>query len=141
MFLAWLITRDNNDIDEVEGCQVSLAQAWKFGAQYDMPDFQDAIMDRLIYYFSWDELSPSAVFEAYAGTERGTKLQRAFIAQLTIVMRSEREHAWPRNYFTDLRLERVPDFLLDLTDAMREADSDSHLEINYFLYKHKDNTE
>jgi hypothetical protein len=56
-------------------------------------------------------------------------------------MRGEREHAWPRNYFTDLRIERVPDFLLDLTDAIREADSDSHLQINDFLYKHKDNTE
>ena len=136
IFLTWLITRDNDGIKEVGGSQMALAQAWNFGAQYDMPDFQDAVMRQLVCCLSAvDYVSPDAAREAYATIACGTRLQRALIAQLAIDMRRS-DHAWPRNYFTDHCLQGVPEFLLDLTEAMREADSQSHLKVNDFLYKH-----
>ena len=143
IFLAWLFSRD---VDEVESSQKSLAQAWKFGAQYDMPDFQDAVMHKILSYLSAENICPCAVAEAYAVPERGTKLQRAFVAQLAIDMRRGGVYAWNRKLFEDHRFEEVSGFYLDLTEAMREAEYDpddggSFIEIQDYIFNARDDTE
>lgn len=134
IFLAWLISRNADEIDELGSSQVSLAQAWNFGAQYDMPGFQDAVMHQLASCLSGDSVSPDAVVVAYATTRRGTKLQSAFIAQLAIDMRRGGAHAWDRTTFTDYRLEEVMGFFLDLTDAMCDAEGNAGIRTNDFLF-------
>lgn len=85
-----------------------------------------------------DHVDPDAVIEAYVVDERGTKLQRAFIAQLAIDMRRRDEFAWDRTIFTDNCLEDVQGFLLDLTDAM--ADDKVKLVTSDYLLKPQDDT-
>lgn len=144
IFLAWLLSRRNIDeIDEVgsSSSQLSLAQAWNFGAQYDMPDFQDALMHYVVSLLSSDYVEPDAVAEAYATTERGTKLQRVFIAQLAIDVRRGGSHVWPRETFIEYRLELVTGFYLNLTDALREVDGNAGLTTSDFLLTPRDNTQ
>jgi hypothetical protein len=132
IFLAWLIYRDLN---EVTNTQKSLAQAWNFGAQYDIPNFQVAVMHLLVLCLHEDHVDPGAVIEAYAVVERDTKLQRAFVAQIAIDMRRGDVYAWERPTFTDNSMEMVLGFYLDLTDALREADQEAVLEISDFLFE------
>lgn len=132
IFLTWLMLRN---LDDVGSCQVNLAQAWNFGAQYEMPDFQDAVMHELVDYLNTDPLSPLAMVEAYEVTERGTKLQRAFIAQLAIDMCREGAHASDSADFTENRLEKVTGFKSDITEALYEADGNAGLNISDFLLK------
>ena len=138
--LAWLIFRK---LYGVTVTQKSLAQAWNLGAQYEIPDFQDAVMHLLVLCLHEDHVDPDAVTEAYATVERDTKLQRAFIAQLTIDMRRGDVYAWERPTFTDNCMEMVPGFYLDLTDALRKSDRDAELKIGDFLLKQQveDDTE
>jgi hypothetical protein len=131
IFLAWLISRD---LDEVTSCQTSLAQAWNFGELYDIPLFQDAVMHQLVPWLTEEKVGPRAVVEAYAVTERGTKLQRVFITQLARDMRSGGAYAWDRTIFTEHHLEEVPGFFLDLTDAMCETDGKASLVVSDYTF-------
>jgi len=90
-------------------------------------------MHKLVFCLGNEHFSPHAVAEAYAAIERGTKLQRAFVAQLAIDMRRGETYAWERATFTKHRLEEVLGFHLDLTEAMREADHDAGLKAKDFL--------
>jgi hypothetical protein len=138
IFLAWLISRD---LGSVTITQESLAQAWNFGVEYDIPDFQDAIMHRLVTCLREDNVDPDAVIEAYEADERDTKSQRAFIAQLAIDMRRGDVCSWDRTTFTENCLEDVPGFYLDLTEAMCGAKHGDKLVVGDFLVKQQDDTE
>lgn len=123
------------DLDEADHCQVTLAQAWNFGAKYEMPDFQDAVMQQLVDYLSTDPVSSLAMVEAYEVTERGTKLRRVSIAQLTIDMCREGAHTSDSAGFTDNHLEKVTGFHSDLTNALCEANGYGGLNVIDFLLK------
>jgi hypothetical protein len=98
--------------------QLFLAQAWNFGATYDMPTFQDAAMTALVADLQDTDVCPIAVLEEYRVTERDTLLQRAFVAQLAIDMLHQKGNQWEKNIFTSHNLHKVPGFYLDLTQAM-----------------------
>jgi hypothetical protein len=93
------------------------AQAWNFGAEYDIPPFQDVVMHRVVSYLKDDTVEPDAVLEACRVAERGTLLQAAFIKQLACDLREGSGHAWPRYTFAENGLENVPGFYFDLTEA------------------------
>jgi hypothetical protein len=114
IFLEWLLYRK---IDKDLGSQLTLAKAWNFGAQYDIPAFQDAVMHRVSSLLSSEEIVPDAVLEAYKVTERRTLLQAVFIANLASDMRSGKSYAWRRGVFETYGLEKVRGFYLDLTEA------------------------
>jgi hypothetical protein len=117
MFLAWLLHCDfRDDIDELKTSQLAFAQTWNFGAKYDIPAFQDAVMHRVVSYLKDDIVEPDTVLEAYGVAERGTLLQTAFIMQLAYDMREGSATAWPRETFIKHGLEKVPDLYLDLTE-------------------------
>lgn len=83
IFLAWLLY---DNVNRAATSQLSLAQAWNFGAVYDMPTFQDAVMLTLVPKLQDVDVCPLAVLEAYSVIERDTLLQRAFVAQLALDM-------------------------------------------------------
>lgn len=138
IFLAWLISRD---LSGVTISQEPLAQAWNFGAQYDIPEFQDAVMHQLMPCLREDHVDPDAVIEAYAADERDTKLQRAFIAQIAIDMRRRDEYRWERSTFIDHDMEELQGFYLDVIEALRESDGNTRLNITDYLYRDQDDTE
>lgn len=115
IFLAWLLY---DNVSRAATSQLSLAQAWNFGATYEMPTFQDAVMLVLVPNLQDIDVCPLAVLEAYSVTERDTLLQRAFVAQLAIYMVRQAGHQWEKKVFTSHKLQKVPDFYLDLTQAM-----------------------
>lgn len=45
-------------------------------------------------------------------------LQRAFVAQVAMDMILQKGHQWEKKVFADYKLETVPGFYLDLTQAM-----------------------
>jgi hypothetical protein len=104
IFLAWLIS---GDLDEVANCQMSLAQAWDFGEQYGIPQFQDDVMRQLVPCLGDEEVDQSAVVEAYAVEERDTMLKCAFITQLAGDMRRGGIRAWSRATFAINHLGRA----------------------------------
>lgn len=115
IFLAWLLY---DNMNRAATSQLSLAQAWNFGATYEMPTFQDAVMLALVPVLQDTDVCPSAVLEAYSVAERDTLLQRALVAQLSMDMVRQKSHQWEKKVFTDYELEKVPGFYLDLTQAM-----------------------
>jgi hypothetical protein len=120
--ISWTIS--TNSIDELTNSQLVFAQAWNFGAEYDIPACQDAVMHRVVTCFKSDIVEPDAVLEAYRVVERGTLLQTAFITQLAYNMRKGSASAWPRDTFIEHGMEKVPDFYLDLTEhACPSSDS------------------
>ena len=105
-------------MNEVAISQESLAQAWNFGARYDMPDFQDAVMHVLISTIQDTEVCPYAVLVAYRVAERETLLQRAFVSKLAIDMVRQAGWQWEKDVFTSHKLDKVAGFYLYLTQAM-----------------------
>lgn len=114
IFLAWLLY-DKDITRNTILTAVSLAQAWNFGAQYDMPMFQDAVMRQLESYLKENYVKPENVLEAYKTTGRNTLLQRAIVSQLAIDLRRS---PWTRDAFMSHGLEEVEGFCLDLIQAM-----------------------
>ncbi|GAB7328684.1 hypothetical protein MBLNU13_g00607t1 [Cladosporium sp. NU13] len=117
MFVTWLLYR-RLDMDESEkgSTQTRLAQAWNFGAEYEIPGFQD------------NRVHPDAVVEAYRPLERGSLLQKAFVQQLA----SDREVdiegiVWTREDFTGCALGTDPQLLLDLQFAGEMGDVEDFL--------------
>jgi hypothetical protein len=100
----------------ISGTISTNSQTWNFGAKYDIPAFQDAVMHRVVSYLKDDIVEPDTVLEAYGVAERGTLLQTAFIMQLAYDMREGSATAWPRETFIKHGLEKVPDLYLDLTE-------------------------
>jgi hypothetical protein len=115
IFLCWLL---REDINKNQPSQVVLAQAWNFGAGFEIPTFQDIVMRLVVARIGSETVEAGAVVEAYKGTERGTLLQRAFVGQLAIDMNHNPSYEWTRADFKDFGLDRVPDLCLDLIDAM-----------------------
>lgn len=132
IFLAWLISRDLN---KVTITRESLAEARNLGAQYNIPDSQDAVMHKLVPFLRDDCVDPDAVIKAYENGETDTKLQRALTAQPAIDMRRGNGYKWIRSNLKKSDMQDVPGFYLDLTNALREADQDAELEIGDFLFK------
>jgi len=129
MFLTWLLYR-KLDIDESdEGkTQIQLAQSWNFGAEYEMPAFQDKVMRKLFELLGTQRIHPDAVVEAYRPLERGSLLQKLFVQQLA----SDREEdiegiVWTREDFTGCALGADSQFLLDLQFAGMMGDVEEFL--------------
>jgi hypothetical protein len=119
IFVTWLIYQKLDVEDDDEGIvQVQLAQAWNFGAEYEMPAFQDKVMRKLFKILGTERIHPDAVVEAYRPHERGSLLQRAFVQQLASDMEEDVEGiVWTREDFTGCALGADSQFLLDLQFA------------------------
>ena len=119
MFVTWLLYQKLDVQEGDEGVvQIQLAQAWNFGAKYEMPAFQDKVMRKLFKILGTQRVHPNAVVEAYCPLERGSLLQKAFVQQLA----SDREEdiedfVWTREDFTGCALGSDSQFLLDLQFA------------------------
>lgn len=128
MFVTWLLYR-KLDIDEGEEgtTQTQLAQAWNFGAEYEMPAFQDKVMRKLVKLLSTHCVHPDAVVEAYRPPERGSLLQKAFVQQLASDREEDEGIAWTREDFTGCSLGANSRFLLDLQFAGTMGDVEDFL--------------
>jgi putative Ca2+/H+ antiporter (TMEM165/GDT1 family) len=122
IFLAWLLREDTK---KAKSSQLSLARARSFGALYEIPSFQDKVMEQLIELLESTYVDPAAVLEAYQVTERDTLLQRALVTQLAIDMRSKTGYHWERKFFTEHGMEKVADLYVDLIQAMCDHHDDS----------------
>lgn len=132
IFLAWLLHRDIHDI---ANSQLELAEAWNFGAAYDIPAFQDTVMNDVLLCMVNEHVEPEAVLEAYRVTKRGTLLQRALIGQLAIDMRGGDSYAWDRDTFKEHKLDKVPEFYLDLTEAVCPCGEDAEQSLPSLSWK------
>jgi hypothetical protein len=128
MFVAWLVYQ-KLDIESEEGIvQIQLAQAWNFGAEYEMPAFQNKVMRKLFELLGTQRVHPDAVVEAYRPLERGTLLQKAFVQQLASDMEEDVEGiVWTREDFTGCALGADSQFLLDLQFAGPMGDLEDYL--------------
>lgn len=129
MFVTWLLYRKlDRDESEEGSTQTQLAQAWNFGAEYEIPGFQDNVMRKLVRLLGTQRVQPDAVVEAYRPLERGSLLQKAFVQQLA----SDREEdiegiVWTREDFTGCALGTDSQFLLDLQFAGEMGDVENFL--------------
>lgn len=129
MFATWLLYQKLDVADDDEGIlQIQLAQAWNFGAEYEMSAFQDKVMRKLFKLLGTQRVHPDAVVEAYRPLERGTQLQRAFVQQLASDMEENVEGIiWTREDFTGCALGADSQFLLDLQFAGEMGDVEDFL--------------
>jgi len=129
MFVTWLLYRKLDMNGSEEGsAQTQLAQAWNFGAEYEIPAFQDKVMRKLVKLLGTQRVYPEAVVEAYRPRGRGSLLQKAFVQQLA----SDREEdiegiVWTREDFTGCALGTDSQFLLDLQFAGPMGDVEDYL--------------
>jgi len=129
MFVTWLLYQklDVQESDE-RALQIQLAQAWNFGAEYEMPAFQDKVMRKLWKLLSTQRVHPDAVVEAYRPLERGSLLQQVFVRQLASDMDEDVEGiGWTREDFTGCALGADSKFLLDLQFAGSMGDVEDFL--------------
>lgn len=119
MFVTWLLYQKLDVVEDDEGIvQMQLAQAWNFGAEYEMPAFQDKVMRKLVKLLGVQRVHPDAVVESYRPLERGSLLQKAFVQQLALDMEENTEGiVWTREDFTGCALGADSQFLLDLQFA------------------------
>jgi hypothetical protein len=111
-----------------ESVQTQLAQAWNFGAEYEMPAFQDKVMRKLVKLLGTQRVRPSAVVEAYRPRERGSLLQKAFVQHLALDMEEDAAgFVWTREDFMGCALGTDPQFLLDLQFAGDVGDIETFL--------------
>ena len=98
VFVTWLLYQKLDVAEDDEGIvQIQLAQAWNFGAEYEMPAFQDKVMRKLLKLLGTQRVHPDAVVEAYRPRERGSLLQKAFVQQLASDMEQNVEGiVWTR---------------------------------------------
>lgn len=129
MFVTWLLYQILDVEESEEGIvQIQLAQAWNFGAEYEMPAFQDKAMRRLVKLLGVQRVHPDAVVEAYRPLERGSLLQKAFVQQLASDMEDEDAGVgWSREDFTGCALGGDSQFLLDLQFAGPMGDVEDFL--------------
>lgn len=129
MFVTWLLYQKLDVDGSDEGrAQTQLAQAWNFGAYYEVPAFQDKVMRKLIKLLNTQRVYPDAVVEAYRPLERGSLLQKAFVQQLASDMEANDEGiVWTREDFTSCALGEDSQFLLDLQFAGAMGDVETLL--------------
>lgn len=124
LFVTWLLYRkmdERNDADDENDVQTPLAQAWNFGAEYNIPHFQNAIMEKLVHYIGQQRIEPEAMKEAYRQATRDTQLQKALISFLAKDLCTYNEAAWERKDFVEHGMENVEGLCLDLVQAMGAA--------------------
>jgi hypothetical protein len=131
ILVTWLLYRDLDNV--TAWCtmfldQHSLAEAWNLGAKYDIPEFQNEVMQMLFLNFDLD----SIVEEAYRTTRRDTKLQQACVAHIIL-------QKWVKEDFTEYGLDKIPGFCLDV--AVRSCASRQPLHIRDFLVNEDDDYE
>ena len=126
VFVTWLFYQKLDIEEDEEGIvQIQLAQAWNFGAEYEMPTFQDKVMRKLVKILGVQRVHPNAVVEAYRPLHRGILLQKAFVRQLASDKEEDIEGiVWTREDFTGCALGTDSQFLLDLqfADAMGDVE-------------------
>lgn len=139
IFAKWLLYRKldvHEDPSDPEMAQLQLARAWNFGAEFIIPAFQNDVMAQLRDRIDATRVSRQATIEAYRLKERGTPLQQVFVLYLASEMQgySEGNLAWSKGDFTGCALGADPTFLLDLTLAMSENQTDVvMIDQKYFL--------
>lgn len=134
IFVAWLLYRKldvlEDECDE-ETLQTQLAQAWNFGAEFDIPALQNDVMAKLLKLFAEQRISPKATVEAYRPKERGSLLQKAFVQYLASDMKEDL--AWRKEDFTSCVLGEDPTFLLDLTLALSEDTDAAETDREFYM--------
>lgn len=129
VFLTWLLYQklDVGGSDE-QSVQTQLAQAWNFGAEYEMPAFQDKVMRKLVKLLGTQRVHTRAVVEAYRPRERGSLLQKACVQHLAVDMEETAEGiGWTREDFMGCALGTDSQFLLDLQFAGPLGDVETFL--------------
>jgi len=129
MFVTWLLYQMLDVEESEEGIvQIQLAQAWNFGAEYEMPAFQDKVIRKLLKLLGTQRVHADAVVEAYRPLERGSLLQQAFVQQLASGREEDIEGiVWTREDFTGCALGNDSQFLLDLQFAGPMGDVEDYL--------------
>lgn len=138
IFVVWLLYRTLDNIQSVDARwihQVSLAEAWEFGADCHIPAFQNAVIRMLTLEFVEGIVDANGVKQAYRTAKRDTKLQQAFVAQLVSDSGDGDEMAWRRDDFTHDGMEKTPGFLLDLAVryGSEKFPANNSMEIENFL--------
>lgn len=114
MFMAWIIDRK-----VTKGSQKTLVQAWKFGARFKIPSFQNCVMRELVPCLLQQSIKPSVVWEAYSIGKIFAPLQEAFVRQLSSnILRDPDNTIWTHDEFRQSGLEKRGDFGRDLMVAM-----------------------
>lgn len=132
--MGWIITRTVES-----SSQTSLVKAWKFGARYEIPSFQNLVMRELVDNLRQKRVEASAVREAYSDGVKYDGLQKVFIQQISQdLMRQPESTIWYQDEFKKSGLDHKTDFFRDITFAMcvyagdngneksRSGDSDIH---------------
>jgi len=124
IFIVWLLHRELSVgqpilswVDKEKG-QKSLAEAWNFGARYEIPTFQNAVMRVIVSGLQEGNLHCAAVQEAYQTTRRGTKLQSAVVTEVARCCLYDKDIDTRKGEFEARSLEKVPGLCLDLATAL-----------------------
>lgn len=123
-FFSWLFSR------KIEGgTQLSLVQAWRFGARYSIASYQNDVMRCLVDILHSNPVDPGAVREAYwtmtctppqkiQSEELLKMLRQAFVVQVAYQASKRSEHKLEKDTYARSILHTVAEFQEDLTYAV-----------------------
>lgn len=93
--------------------QELLAAAWNLGAEYEIPRFQDDVMQELFLRMEKNRIDATAVQVAYKSGHDKTLLKSAFLEKLAYNFSGEGLGPWFQGDLTDSGLSGNIDFLKD----------------------------
>lgn len=102
----------------VAGAQAVLVNAWNFGDEWAVPAFQNAIMRLLHRELQTQKAELDAIAATYKGGSPDSVLRQLLVADLTSWMHEDGE-ATSRELFRRHGLQTMPNFMLDVTEALR----------------------
>jgi hypothetical protein len=139
IFVVWLLYREldcvGQGISTWVDHQKDFAEAWNFGALYNIPAFQNAVMRMIVLGLNENHLDLDAVQEAYCTDMRDTELQQALVMDMVrscLLDRSFDDHREELEYRCMDKVEGFyPDVATALVDEMDQPGTP--LEIDDFL--------
>lgn len=113
--IFWLL---GSDIKECACVQLALAQAWRFGEHYQIPDLQNKAIHALLDRLDYEYLDPDAVVEAYSIQSRHNPLRKMLVARLVYDRNKNDVDACETSELESSGLLDRLEFLQDMTIAM-----------------------
>jgi hypothetical protein len=111
IFVVWLLYREldcvGQGISTWVDHQKDFAEAWNFGALYNIPAFQNAVMRMIVLGLNENHLDLDAVQEAYCTDMRDTELQQALVMDMVrscLLDRSFDDHREELEYLAWIKL-------------------------------------
>jgi len=123
MFIFWLLFRKLDSIGDTSTWvdhQKTFAEHWNFGALYDIPVFQNAVMRMIVLGLNVNHLDLDAVQEAYRTDFRETELQKALVTDMARSCLYEESFRFQdhRDELEHRCMDKVSDLYLDLAAAL-----------------------